>query len=321
MKILGSSIAMPTRRESVEEIAQAVGKSPSWVERRIGIRSRPRAIVETAADLAAQASRKALAQAGIRAADLGWILSGNGTPDQAIPGNAALLQAELGAPAEGVPCLDVGMTCLGFLAGLHVAEQFFRGGLDRPILLACSDIATVGISPARIEEYCLFGDGAAAFVLSPDGPPAACAFRTFGQFSSLCELPAGGSRRHPSRGAVPEDFLFHMDGPRLYRAVLERYPEFLATFLAAQGRSPATIDWLVPHQASRHAIEAISDRVGFGTNRRIDIFADHGNQVSASLPTALHIGIADGRIRPGQRVLLGGTSAGVSFGATLLEIG
>jgi 3-oxoacyl-[acyl-carrier-protein] synthase-3 len=282
--------------------------------------SRPRGWNGASASGRAQASRKALDQAGIRAADLGWILSGNGTPDQAIPGNAALLQAELGAPAAGIPCLDVGMTCLGFLAGLHVAEQFFRGGLDRPILLACSDIASVGISPERIEEYCLFGDGAAAFVLSPQGPSASSAFRTFGQFSSLCQLPAGGSRRHPSRGATPSDFLFHMDGPRLYRAVLERYPAFLATFLAEHGQSPASIAWLVPHQASRHAIEAISDRVGFGTARRIDIFADHGNQVSASLPTALHIGITDGRIHPGQRVLLGGTSAGVSFGATLLEI-
>lgn len=320
MRILGSSTALPAQRESAADIARAIGKSASWVERRVGIRSRPKAIRETAARLAAQAARAALDQAGIRPADLGWILSGNGTPDQAIPGNAALLQADLGVPAEGIPCLDVGMTCLGFLAGLHVAEQFFRGGLDRPILLACSDIASVGLSPGRIEEYCLFGDGAAAFVLAPDGPPAACAFRTFGQFSTLCELPAGGSRRHPSRGAVPDDFLFHMDGPRLYRAVLERYPDFLASFLAEQGRSADSIDWLVPHQASRHAIEAISDRVGFGAARRIDIFSDHGNQVSASLPTALHIGIADGRIRRGQSVLLGGTSAGVSFGATLLEM-
>jgi 3-oxoacyl-[acyl-carrier-protein] synthase-3 len=320
MKILGSSYASPATRESAAEIARAIGKSPSWVERRIGIRSRPRAVRETAADLAAQASRRALDQAGIRTADLGWILSGNGTPDQAIPGNAALLQAELGAPAAGIPCLDVGMTCLGFLAGLHVAEQFFRGGLDRPILLACADIATVGISPERVEEYCLFGDGAAAFVLGPSGPASRSAFRTFGQFSTLCELPAGGSRRHPSRGATASDFLFRMDGPRLYRAVLERYPQFLAEFLSEQGQNPAAIDWLVPHQASRHAIDAISDRVGFPASRRIDIFADHGNQVSASLPTALHLGLRDGRIRPGHRVLLGGTSAGVSFGATLLEI-
>lgn len=320
MRILGSASVVPPSRDSAAEIGRAIGRSEEWILRKTGLESRPRARRETSTDLAAAASRVALSQAGVQARDLGWILCGNGTNDQAIPGNAALLQGAMGAGAYGVPSMDVGMTCLGFLAGLHVAEQFFRGGLRRPILLSCADVATVGIDPARPTEYCLFGDGAAAFVLSPEGAPAACAFETWGQFSSLCELPAGGSRKHPSRGSRPEDFLFRMDGPRLYRAVAERFPAFLRGFLESRSRAVGEIDWLVPHQASRHAIDGLCDLVGFPPERRVDIFATHGNQVSASIPTALHASLADGRVRPGQRVLLAGTSAGVSFGAALLEV-
>ncbi|MEK7394781.1 MAG: 3-oxoacyl-[acyl-carrier-protein] synthase III C-terminal domain-containing protein, partial [Fibrobacterota bacterium] len=90
-------------------------------------------------------------------------------------------------------------------------------------------------------------------------------------------------------------------------------------FLAEHETRVEDIDWLVPHQASRHAIDSLSNQVGFGTDRRIDIFSTRGNQVSASIPTALHLGIQSGRILSGQRILLAGTSAGVSFGAALLE--
>jgi 3-oxoacyl-[acyl-carrier-protein] synthase-3 len=319
MRLLATATSLPPTTESAEEIAKAIGKSHAWVRERAGVVRRYKATRETASQLGAQAAVQALRNAGIEAAELGWILCGSATSDQAIPGNAALLQTEIGKSARGVPCLDVGMTCLGFLAGLHVAEQFFRGGLRKPILLVCSDIASVGTHPKRLQEYCLFGDGAAAVVLSPDGPPLQADFQTFGQFSELCELPAGGSRKHPSRGSKPDDFLFHMDGPKLFRAVVDRFPQFLSHFLAEHETRVEDIDWLVPHQASRHAIDSLSNTVGFGADRRIDIFATHGNQVSASIPTALHIGIESGRILSGQKILLAGTSAGVSFGAALLE--
>jgi len=319
MKILGTGMALPEAVETASDIAQAIGKSPEWLADKVGLRKRHRARADTSSRLAAKASLQALEEAGIPVSDLGWILCGSGTSDQAIPSNSALLQAELGPEARGIPCLDTGMTCLGFLAALHVAEQFFRGGLARPLLIACADLPSVGIHPKRPQEYCLFGDGAAAAVVSPDGAPLHAAFQTLGQFADLCQLPAGGSRYHPVRGGGGDDFLFRMEGPRLFRVTAARYPAFLDAFLAEHRVSKADIDWLVPHQASRHALESLSDLLGFPANRRIEIFADHGNQVSASIPTALHLARADGRIRGGQKVLLGGTSAGVSFGAALLE--
>jgi len=320
VKILGTGMALPETVETAADIARAVGKTTEWVADKVGIRRRHRAAAETSSQLAARSARLALEEAGLEASDLGWILCGSGTADQAIPSNSAMLQAELGRVARGIPCLDTGMTCLGFVAALHVAEQFFRGGMVRPILLACADLPSVGIHPKRIQEYCLFGDGAAAVVVSPDGNPLEAAFRTLGQFADLCELPAGGSRHHPVRGGGGDDFLFRMDGPRLFRVAAARYPSFLDGFLSAHGTARPDIDWLIPHQASQHALESLSDLLGFPPDRRVEIFADHGNQVSASIPTALHIARGDGRIHPGQKVLLGGTSAGVSFGAALLEI-
>lgn len=312
-------MTQPPTIQTAEQIAVLAGKSTNYVRKRLGLESRHLATTESATDLALSASLDALGQAGIDPSELAFILAGYGTPDQVIPYNAALLQGALGPAAKGVPAMDVGMTCLSSLAALHVAEQCFRGGLRKPILIASADIASVGLTPSRTEEFCLFGDGAAAMVVSPDGPPCLTAFETHGDHADLCQIPAGGSRHHPSRGYRPELFEFRMQGPKLYRLVLEVLPPFLFRFFADCGISPEEIDWLVPHQASMHGVQGVADSVRFPAHRRIDIFATHGNQVSASIPTALHRGIESGRIRRGQKILLAGTSAGVSMGAALFD--
>jgi 3-oxoacyl-[acyl-carrier-protein] synthase III len=243
-----------------------------------------------------------------------------------MPCNAALIHRELGLSAHAIPAFDVNASCLGFLAALDTLSWPIAAGRYRKVLIVAADIASCGLDWRTLEASAIFGDGAAAVVVGPspagsDARILAADLLTLSDGVDLCRIPGGGSRHHPTRIDQPfaELAMFRMDGKGVFKLASQHLPGFIERLLARAGVTRDQLDWIVPHQASHLALSHLTRRLGFRAERVIDIFAEHGNQVAASLPTALDIAIRDGRIQRGQRLLLLGTGAGLSLGGIVLE--
>ena len=174
------------------------------------------------------------------------------------------------------------------------------------------------------EAATVVNNNAAAVVLGAgDGGPKILASRlkTYAEGAALCEIPAGGSRFHPRRINVPFEPLtsFSMQGKGVFRLAAKHLPALMDDLLQQAGLQLDQIDWVIPHQASQQAMQHAARRLCVSPQKLIDIFARHGNQVAASLPTALDIAVRDGRIQRGHTLMLIGTGAGLSLGGMILE--
>jgi len=326
VRLLGTGHALPSRQVSSSELDAQLLQPPGTVERAGGVHRRHFASPgETAAQLAAEAAHQALQAAGIGLEDIDCLVAASGTMDQGMPCNAALIHRELGLSARAIPAFDVNASCLGFLAALDTLAWPIAAGRYNKVLIVAADIASCGLDWDTLEASAIFGDGAAAAIIGPSGQHAsrllAADLNTLSEGADLCRIPAGGSRHHPSRIDQPFAPLtkFRMDGKGVFKLASAHLPAFVERLLAQAGLRRDQLDWIVPHQASHLALAHLTRRLGFAKDKVIDIFAEHGNQVAASLPTALDIAIRDGRIRRGQTVLLLGTGAGLSLGGAVLE--
>jgi 3-oxoacyl-[acyl-carrier-protein] synthase-3 len=282
---------------------------------------RPRADAdETTSMMAAAAARGALADAGWQPNDLDALIGASSVMEQPIPGTAALIGARLGV--RGAAGFDVNATCLSALVGLDLAITGIAAGKWRRVLIAGADLPSRAIDPADAELAAIFGDGGAALAVAAGAQELlASRFETYGEHADLCALEAGGTRLDPrgERDAFLAATRFRMTGSALYRATARVFPPFLDRLLAAAGVRAADLDLVVPHQASRAALDHLRRVLGVGAERMIDIFDAYGNQVAASLPHALHIARRTGRLEPGMTVLLVGSAAGISLGGMVIR--
>jgi 3-oxoacyl-[acyl-carrier-protein] synthase-3 len=325
LRIAGSGAALPGRRVSSAEIDARLGRAEGWSEAAFGIRSRAVACgAETSSSLGAAAAAAALEQASWAPGDLDVIVGACGVMEQPIPGTAALIQRRLGLGGSGIPAFDVNATCLSFLAALDVVSLGFAAGRWRRALIVSADLASAALNFEDPEASMIFGDGAAAAAVEAgEGPSAILGYRleTYGESWELCQLQAGGTRLRPKDDL--EDFLarsvFRMDGPGVFKATAKRFPGFVRRLLEDCGVTVDQIDLVAPHQASAAALEHLRRALPEAADRVVDIFAEHGNQVAASLPTTLHHAIASGRLKRGDLALLVGSAAGISLGGAVLR--
>lgn len=307
-----------------EEIDALTGMPCGWTHAHTGIRERRHAKGTTAAEMGKQALLEALPESGWGGARPDLLISGAGTPQQPIPCNAALLAAEMGW--DGVACFDVNATCLGFVAALQVAAGFLGCGLYQRIAIVCSEIASAGLNWKEPESAGLMGDGAAAVLLEPcaDGSSAFLGARLENapEGVGFTEIRGGGTALHATAhcpGSNTEQFLFHMNGPAVFRLASARIEPFLAKLIGTgEGRWEA-IDWVVPHQASLPALTHIRRRLRVPVSKFVEDIERTGNVIAASIPLTLHGLIRSGRLRRGQTVLFLGSSAGFSLGAALVR--
>lgn len=264
----------------------------------------------------------ALEAAGLAATDLDLILGGCGVMEQAIPSTATLVQARLGLGDSGIPAYDVNATCLSFVQALDLAAMKIRSGRARHVLVFAADIASVGLDWAEPDTAAIFGDGAAAVVLGAGGDgPLASRFETYSSSRDACLLEGGGTRITAAVDpqAAARASYFRMDGQAAFRAASRHLPRFLKNLLAEAGASMSDLDCIVPHQASGLALDHGLTRLGMPAQRVIKTFSRYGNQIAASIPTALHTAIEEGRVKRGDLMLLIGTSAGVSLGGMVVR--
>jgi len=322
--IAGLGWYLPEQRITNEYFATQLGVVPGWIERATGVRERRYAAGETSAGMAAAAARIALTNAGLTTHDLDAIIGASAAPQQAVPCTAALVQRELGAPDGGSVCWDMNATCLSFLFALQTAAHLIAAGVYRTILICSSEITSPSLDPNDCDTRVLFGDAAAAAVLTRSGTddPGAIWHVDFATFSSgahLTEALGGGTLHHPADPATTREHnSFRMHGLAIFKFATRLSAPFLDRFFRTVGWERSVIDVVVPHQASRHAIDQLSERLGFRREQIYSNLAERGNCVGASIPLALAEAVAAGRIRRGDRVLLVGTGAGLTLGAVAL---
>ena len=321
----GTGHAVPGRLVLSADLDDMSGLTPGTVEKKTGLKQRYFASQsETAAQLAALACRKAMDAARLSWDDIDVLVDASATMDQGLPNNAALIHNELGLDRYSISTFDINCSCLSFIVALDHISWMLTAGIYRRVLIVSSDIASCALDWSDLGTSGIFGDGAAAAVIGLSENNTSCILssksQTVSEGVSYCGIQAGGSRFHPSK--VKKNFnelaYFYMDGKAVFKLVSKYISEFVDDLLAMAGLSMDDIDRVVLHQASLSAMNHISKRLKIPDEKIINIFPYYGNQVAASLPTALDIGIKEGRIVCGQRVLLLGTGAGITISGLIM---
>lgn len=248
------------------------------------------------------------------------IVNASLTPVQLIPDSSVFIQRELGL--TGVPAFSIHATCLSFVVGLQAVGALLQTGGYRKVLLVSSEQGSVCRDWTEPESASLIGDGAAAALLEPTDDDAGIvgfAMRTWNEGAEYAELRGCGTAHHPNDPTTrPEDNLFRMRGPRLWRIALTHADEVLDAAFDQAGMKRDDVDVIVPHQASGPMVE-LFPKYGFSGHKVVKLVGTYGNCIAASLPMALASAIEDGRLRRGQTALLFGTGAGMSMAAAILR--
>jgi 3-oxoacyl-[acyl-carrier-protein] synthase-3 len=296
-----------------------------WTLAASGVEKRYVSDGEPSSQMAAQAVQRALDQAGLDLSEIDALVSVSGTMQQPIPSTGALIAAELGVK-DGLLAFDVNATCLGFLVGLDlVAGQIALGRYERVVLVA-AEVASVGLNWKQKESAALFGDGAVAVVIGKGVEGSshlrASHFETYPEGAEYCRIQGGGTKLHAQLHSADrhEAYLFDMNGPKLFKLVARKLPRFIDQLLDKAGMALDDIDLVIPHQASQSGLQIMRRRLGIPSEKYFVNVQNQGNVIAASIPLALHDAYAQGRIKRGDKVMLLGSSAGVSLGGLILDV-
>jgi 3-oxoacyl-[acyl-carrier-protein] synthase-3 len=311
---------LPKRVVTNDDLARTLDTSDEWISERTGIRQRHIADeTETAAFMGAAAAEAALRRAGAGAGEVDGVIVATSTPDQAFPATAARIQAALGI-TRGF-AFDLAAACSGFIYALAVADGMIRAGQASGILVIGSEVYS-RILDWRDRTTCvLFGDGAGAvFLHAAEGPvtPGAPAvlsthIHADGRYGDI--LYVDGAVGQPDRPGT-----LAMNGSAVFRHAVVNLAAAVEEALAANHLDRASIDWLVPHQANRRIIDAMGKKLGLAPERVVVTIDRHANTSAASIPLALAEAVGDGRIRPGQLVLMEALGGGLTWGSALVRL-
>ncbi len=315
-RIIGSGSYLPRKVVTNDELAQRMDTSDEWIRSRTGIRQRHIAEAgETSSSLALEASKAAIASAGIAAQDIDLVILATSTPDYIFPSTACLLQAKLGI--KGCPAFDIQAVCSGFVYALATADLFIRAGQHRCALVVGAEVFSRILDWNDRGTCVLFGDGAGAVILKADKTPGimASAVHADGSYAGILSVPG-----NVCGGKVTGDPFLRMDGPAVFKFAVRVLDEVARETLAKCGQQVEDVDWLIPHQANLRILESTAKRLGLPPEKLIVTVDTHGNTSAASVPLALDAAIRDGRIRPGHKVMLQAVGGGFTWGAALVQL-
>lgn len=324
--LLGSGHTLPAQKLSSEHFDQKLGKPIGSLAEATGVRSRHYVGSESQIDLAETAARMAMAEAGCEAGDIDLVLSASGVPYQTLPASAPLIMARLGMADGSAAAFDVNSTCLSFVTAFDIAAHRIASGMVKTVLIVSSEVASRALPwESDPETAALFGDGAAAVVVGgADGPGHLRAhhMQTYPSAYDACQIQAGGTRidYHNDPETFAAGAWFAMDGKELFRITAKHFTGFVDGLLGKAGWAKEDVDIVIPHQASPFAITHMIRQLKLPEEKVVNLAADIGNQIAASIPTTLDVARRSGRMPAGTRALVLGTSAGVSFGGLALEV-
>lgn len=321
LKIIATGIALPPDQITSQQLDVQLSKPVGYVERRSGICWRYFARNDASqAELAAEALHNALVAAALNPSDINLLICASAIAVQALPCSAIHILKAAAMPA-GVAGFDINSSCVSFISALEVAAGLLNCGAYRRIAIVSADIASRGIDWDHEESSLIFGDGAAcAIVERGDGSSGIIAslIEMYPEGSELCEIRAGGTRRNPRSGVSDSDFLFHMQGKPLFRFASSLIEDYFSRLLQKSSLQLDDIGTVVPHQASHLSLEHMRKRLRVPESALIDVYRFYGNQVAASIPTALHEAVISGRFTADKPVMLIGTAAGLTLAGMVL---
>ena len=316
-RIVGTGAYVPEQIATNDDLARIVETNDEWIRSRTGIGERRIATTETNSYMAAQAAKQALDQAGIAPEDVDLILLATSSPDYCFPNGACEIQEQIGAVnAAGY---DISAACTGFVFALNTAHAFIQAGIYRTALVIGSDVLSKLLDWTDRGTCVLFGDGAGAVVVQAadrgvigvkmhsdgtKGGVLTCGARTNGNFLL---------------GKKPELGYMTMDGQEVFKFAVKKVPEIIKELLEENRTSLEEIRYFVLHQANYRIIESVAKRLKADISKFPANMEHYGNTSGGSIPLLLDEMNRKGMLTPGDKIVLSGFGAGLTWGATLVE--
>ncbi len=314
--VRGVGACLPERVATNADLAKIIDTSDDWIVQRTGIRQRHIAGPgETTSTLATKAAERALAAAGLTAADIDLIVLATSTPDYTFPATATQVQAALGI-TRGV-AFDVQAVCSGFVFAVATADKFLASGSHQRALVIGAETFSRILDWEDRTTCVLFGDGAGAIVLEAREDSGAAGvigsrLRSDGRHRAKLYVDGGPSTTQ-TVGKL------RMSGREVFKHAVGMVTDVMTDVFEDTGTTAADLDWFVPHQANERIIDASAAKLGIPLNKIVKTVALHGNTSAASIPLALSVAVDDGRIQPGQLVMIEAMGGGFTWGAALIR--
>ncbi|MDB5759759.1 MAG: ketoacyl-ACP synthase [Burkholderia sp.] len=323
-KIIGTGSYLPPRRVTNQELSaqlaeKGIETSDEWIVSRSGISARHYADADMqSSDMAVMAARRALEMAGCELNDVDLILLATSTPDYfgGFPSTACVVQNKLGI-TNHCAAVDIQAVCSGFVYGLSMADSFIRTGMHKKVLVIGAEVFSRILNFEDRTTCVLFGDGAGAVLMSASDEPGLLATRLHADGSQAGILCVPGS---VNAGAIAGSAFLHMDGQAVFKLAVSVLEKVAHEALNAAGMQPSDVDWLIPHQANIRIMQGTAKKLGLPLQKMVVTVDQHGNTSAASIPLALDQAMRDGRIKPGQTVLMEGVGGGFTWGAALARM-
>lgn len=323
-KIIGTGSYLPPKRVTNHELAAQLAEkrietSDEWIVSRSGISARHYAEVGVqSSDLAVEASKRAIEMAGLKPNDIDLLILATSTPDHfgGFPSTACVVQRKLGI-TNGCPAFDVQAVCSGFVYAVSVADSLIKAGAHKNVLVIGAEVFSRILNFEDRTTCVLFGDGAGAIVLTASSEPGVLAAKLHADGSHGDILCVPGS---VSGGAVEGSAFLYMDGQAVFKLAVSLLEKVANEALDAAGITASQIDWLIPHQANLRIMQGTAKKLHLPTDKMVITVDQHGNTSAASIPLALDVAVRDGRIKPGQNVLMEGVGGGFTWGAVLARM-
>ncbi len=316
--ITGTGSSVPEKVLTNADLEKMVETTDEWITSRTGIKERHIAVEgEFTSTFATRAAERALAMAGVSAAELDLIIVGTVTPDFPFPSTACVVQSNLGA--ERAAAFDLSAACSGFVYGLSVAEKFIRTGAAKKALVIGAEVLTRILDWSDRNTCVLFGDGAGAVVVeaSESGPCVMNAYmRSDGTYWEHLYLPAAGSRNPVTQQVLDEGKMYiSMQGNDIFKLAVRAMEEAAISCLELNDLKPEDVSLFIPHQANKRIIDATAKRLAFPEERVFVNVDRFGNTSAASIPIALDEANRSGRLRKGDLALFDAFGGGLTWGA------
>lgn len=314
-RIIGTGSYLPDKVLTNRDLEKSVDTSDNWIVSRTGIRQRHIAAEnQMTSDLAFKASEQAISAAGIDKHDIDLIVVATSTPDMIFPGSACILQDKLGI--RNGAAFDVQAVCAGFVYALATADKFIKSGAHKCALVVGAEVFSRILNWEDRGTCVLFGDGAGAVVLKASDTPGILSshLHADGRYRTILETPG-----QVANGKVTGSPYLYMEGGAVFKLAVRVLEDVAIEALSANNMTVADIDWLVAHQANIRIINHTAKRLGIPESKVVLTVDRHANTSAASIPLALDVAVRDGRIKPGNVVLLEGVGGGFTWGSVLLK--
>ncbi|MES2932538.1 MAG: beta-ketoacyl-ACP synthase III [Pseudomonadota bacterium] len=323
-KIIGTGSFLPPNRVTNLELtallaAKGIETSDEWIVSRSGISARHYVAPEVqSSDLAVEASRRALEMAGVTGNQIDLIIVATSTPDflGGFPSTACVVQRKLGI-SNGCAAVDVQAVCSGFVYAVSIADSFIKSSTHKNILVIGTEVFSKILNFEDRTTCVLFGDGAGAVVMTASSEPGVLATKLHADGSFADILYLNGTL---NGGAVDGAAFLYMDGQAVFKLAVSVLEKVASEALLIAGMHASEIDWLIPHQANIRIMQSTAKKLGLPMKKMVVTVDQHGNTSAASIPLALDKAMRDGRIKPGQNIMMEGVGGGFTWGAVLARM-